>query len=86
MKINPNKFFSITYTTKDQRTETYIVRSGVRRWKTDKGVQEVKGTGHETPEGMVRLYAANRKGYRTFILENILKVKQGSLVLSSLNF
>lgn len=85
MKINLNKFFSIIYTTQDGRTETYLCRAGVRKWKTKNGTCEVKGTGHETPEGMIRLYAANRMNYRTFDLSRIKRVKQGNNVFNSLN-
>lgn len=83
-QINKNKFFSIEYTTKDGRTETYLCRGGVRKWKTSTGVKEVQGTGHVAPDNLIRLYCANRKDYRSFILDRIKRVKQGNIIINNL--
>lgn len=86
MTINKSKFFSIVYTTKDGRTETYICRAGVTKWKNQNCEQcEVKGTGRELKEGLINLYCTNRRNYRSFKLDMISKVKQGSFVSTSLN-
>lgn len=81
--FNSRLFFTIDYTKKDGSTNAYVVRRGVRRWKTADGKQaEVNGTGHATPEGLVRLYSANRKGYRMFDLKSIAQVKQSGVIYS----
>jgi hypothetical protein len=83
--IDTTRFFSIVYETKDHRTETYICRSGVTQWKTmDGNLNWVQGVGATTPRGIVRLYCANRKGYRMFDLKKIKQVRQGKKVLKSL--
>lgn len=83
-QINKSKFFSILYTTADGRTETYLVRGGVKKWKTNTGTKEVNGNGHETPEGLIKLYCANRKDYRSFKIDRIQRVKQGNVILNTL--
>lgn len=46
-------------------------------WKDENGeAKKVLGTGHPTPETHIRLYVANRKGYRMFLKNNILRIVQ----------
>lgn len=79
--VNKNRFFKIKYAKKSTgEVETYVVRLGVKRWKDQAGQQcELKGIGTGTKDGYLTVYAANRRGYRSFILANILQVQQGAL-------
>lgn len=65
------------YTDSKGEEKKYICRKGVTAWKDEDGEQQrVKGTGYATPETHVRLYCANRKGYRMFLKSNIRKIVQ----------
>lgn len=85
--IKPHLFFLITYLKKSTgEIEKYIIRTGVRRWKNfDGSYSEVKGIGHPSSPHLLKAYCSNRKCYRTFIVDNILHVKQGDIDIDFTN-
>lgn len=78
--MNKNKFFTLDYIDSKGENKKYICRFGVLVWNEKDGTQKfVQGTGQPTPETHIRLYAANRKGYRMFKLSNILSIIQNGI-------
>lgn len=85
-KINTARFFSMKYRTLDGRIQKYICRSGVTVWETMSGdLEMVKGIGYPVNKKThIRLYCANRKGYRTFIKSRIIEVKQSNHIQTTI--
>ena len=71
------RLFSVTFTKKDGTLRTMVARLGVRKYLTGGGAKF-----DAEPRGMVRVFSMGDLGYRTVIVENIIKLKAYSQVLN----
>jgi hypothetical protein len=75
IKATNGRFAKVVYKKKDGTTNTYTVRTGVKRYVT--------GVGKFPVPNSVTVYSvtAGNKGYKTFLLEGIKSVKCGGLIV-----
>jgi len=75
IKATKGKFAKVVYQKKDGTTNTYTVRTGVKKYVT--------GTGKHPVPHSVTVYSvtAGNTGYKTFLLNGIRSLKCGSLVV-----
>jgi len=78
-KATKGKFAKVVYQKKDGTTNTYTVRTGVKKYVT--------GTGKFPVPNSVTVYSvtAGNKGYKTFLLDNVKGFKCGNLKIGKLS-